>query len=117
MNIETGRPDHIEDYLVQLHTGQWFGWSDSKNKIYANLIIHDDTKSKPSESDCTAGLKTLQDNWDNINAAYKLKRRSEYKELKEQLDLLYHDMVADKGDKTGEWFKHIKSVKDANPKG
>ena len=44
------------------------------------------------------------------------KRASEYKKLKEQLDLLYHDMVADKGDKTGEWFKHIKAVKDANPK-
>jgi len=44
-------------------------------------------------------------------------RANEYKELKEQLDLLYHDMVADKGDKTGEWFKHIKAVKDANPKG
>ena len=44
------------------------------------------------------------------------KRANEYKELKEQLDLLYHDMVADKGDKTGEWFKHIKAVKDANPK-
>jgi hypothetical protein len=45
------------------------------------------------------------------------KRADEYPELKEQLDLLYHDMVADKGDKTGEWFKHIKAVKDANPKG
>jgi hypothetical protein len=44
------------------------------------------------------------------------KRAGEYKELKEQLDLLYHDMVADKGDKTGEWFKHIKAVKDANAK-
>ena len=44
------------------------------------------------------------------------KRVVEYKDLKEQLDLLYHDMVADKGDKTGEWFKHIKAVKDANPK-
>ena len=43
-------------------------------------------------------------------------RASEYPELKEQLDLLYKDMLADKGDKTGEWFKHIKAVKDANPK-
>jgi len=43
-------------------------------------------------------------------------RAVEYKELKEQLDLLYKDMLADKGDKTGEWFKHIKAVKDANPK-
>ena len=64
MNIQTGRPDHIEDYLVSLHTGQWFGWSDSKNKIYANLIIHDDSKSKPSESDCTSGLATLQSDYD-----------------------------------------------------
>ena len=44
-------------------------------------------------------------------------RASEYPELKEQLDLLYKDMVADKGDKTGEWFKAVKKVKDDNPKG
>ena len=43
-------------------------------------------------------------------------RASEYKQIKEQLDLLYHDMTADKGDKTGEWYTHIKAVKDANPK-
>jgi hypothetical protein len=58
------RPTHIEDYLVTLHTGQWFGWSDAKNKVYANLIIHDDSKSKPSESDCTSGLATLQSDYD-----------------------------------------------------
>ena len=63
MNIN-GRPDHIEDYLMQLHSGQWFGWSDSKNKVYANLIIHDDSKSKPSESDCTTGLATMQSDFD-----------------------------------------------------
>ena len=50
------RPTHIEDYLASLHTGQWFGWSDVYNKIYANLIIHDDTKSKPSEQECIAHL-------------------------------------------------------------
>jgi len=43
-------------------------------------------------------------------------RKSSYGTLENQLDLLYHDMLADKGDKTGEWFKHIKAVKDANPK-
>ena len=59
-----GRPNHIEDYLVKLHTGQWFGWSDPKNKVYANLIIHDDSKDKPSESDCTTGLATLQSDYD-----------------------------------------------------
>ena len=50
-----GRADHIEDYLVTVRTGQWFGWSDSKNKIYANLIVHDGG-SKPTEKECTDGL-------------------------------------------------------------
>ena len=59
-----GRPNHIEDYLVRLHTGQWFGWSDPKNKVYANLIILDDSKDKPSESDCTNGLAQLQSDYD-----------------------------------------------------
>jgi len=64
-----GKANHIEDYLVTLHTGQWFGWSDPKNKIYANLIILDDTKSKPSESDCTNGLATMQSNFDTAATA------------------------------------------------
>jgi len=55
----------------------------------------------------------------NTREALKLvlgKRAKEYKELKEQLDLLYHDMTAGKLDNTGEWHKHIKKVKDDNPK-
>ena len=115
MEKGTGRPNHIEDYLITVRTGQWFGWSDSKNKVYANLIVHDGG-SKPSESDCTNGLKTLQDAWDAEYDSYKSKRRTAYKTVVDQLDLLYHDMVADKGDKSGEWFKHIKAVKDANAK-
>ena len=111
-----GRPIHIEAYLVTVRVGQLFGWKDSKNKIYENLIVHDGG-SKPSEADCTNGLKALQDAWDTENATYRLNRASEYKELKEQFDLLYHDMTAGKGDSTGEWYKHIKAVKDANPKG
>ena len=58
-----GRYNHFEDVLADLHRGQWFGWSDSKNKIYANLIVHDGG-SKPTETECTDGLKTLQDAWD-----------------------------------------------------
>ena len=60
-----GSHSHIEDYLAQLHGGQWFGWSDSKNKVYANLVILDSSKSKPSESDCTTGLADLQTAYDN----------------------------------------------------
>ena len=76
MNFETGRPDHIEDYLMTVRIGQWFGWSDSKDKIYANLIVHDGG-SKPSEADCTAGLKALQDAWDVENDTYKSKSRAD----------------------------------------
>ena len=43
-------------------------------------------------------------------------RQDSYPALGEQLDLLYHDMTADKGDKTGEWYKAVKKVKDDNPK-
>jgi len=39
-----------------------------------------------------------------------------YPELKEQLDLLYKDLVAGKVDATGDWAKKIKKVKDDNPK-
>jgi len=62
---DNNRPDHIGDYLARLHSGQWFGWSDSKNKVYANLVILDSSKSKPSESDCTTGLAALQTAFDN----------------------------------------------------
>ena len=92
MDILTGRPDHIEDYLITVRTGQWFGWSDSKNKIYANLIVHDGG-SKPTESDCTNGLKALQDAWDLENNSYKSKRRDEYPSVVDQLDLIYHSGI------------------------
>ena len=81
MNIN-GRPTHIEDYLAQLHNGQWFGWSDSKNKVYANLIIHDDSKSKPSESDCTTGLATLQSDYDTAATANTNNKTSATNKLK-----------------------------------
>ena len=65
------KPTHIEDYLISLHTGQWFGWSDSKNKVYANLIIHDASKTKPTEQECIDGLAQLQSAYDTAktNAA------------------------------------------------
>ena len=47
---------------------------------------------------------------------YQRDRADAYPELKEQLDLLYHDMTAGKGDKTGEWYKAVNKVKTDNPK-
>ena len=76
-----------------------------------NLIILDGSKSKPSELDCNNGLQALQDKWDLENTGYKFNRSESYPKIKEQLDLLYHDMTADKLDATGEWHKAIKKVK------
>ena len=70
--------------------------------------------AKPSDSQI-ASYDTAGNTTEALNVILETRRIS-YPELKEQLDLLYKDMVADKGDKTGEWFKHIKAVKDANPK-
>jgi hypothetical protein len=77
------RPNHIEDYLVQLHTGQWFGWSDSKNKVYANLIIHDDSKTKPTEQECIDGLATMQSNFDTAKTNAINKKASGKQKLKD----------------------------------
>ena len=64
MDFKTGRANHIEDYLVTVRDGQWFGWSDAKNKVYANLIVHDGG-SKPTEQECIDGLATLQSDFDD----------------------------------------------------
>ena len=47
---------------------------------------------------------------------YVIKREANYPSLGEQLDLLYHDMTSDKGNKTGEWYKAIAKVKSDYPK-
>ena len=58
-------------------------------------------------------------------AAYKLDQQDNnysrarvdaYPSIGDQLDMLYHDMAADKGDKSGDWFAAVKKVKDDNPK-
>jgi len=78
-----GRADQIEDYLVSLHTGQWFGWSNPENKIYANLIIHDDSKTKPTEQECMDGLAKLQSNFDTEKINNENKKASAISKLKE----------------------------------
>ena len=75
---DDGRPDHIEDALVVLHSKQWFTWTDSKNKIYANLklaekvgidgnIVNNPITELPTENEVNAKLKELQDAWDSEN--------------------------------------------------
>tara|TARA_R100000742_G_C4168162_1_gene7385 strand:- start:22 stop:342 length:321 start_codon:yes stop_codon:yes gene_type:complete len=53
---------------------------------------------------------------DKQDNGYKRARIEAYAAIGDQLDMIYHDMVADKGDKSGDWFAAIKKVKDDNPK-
>ena len=73
------RPDNIEYALAVMNTGQWFTWTDSKNKIYANLrltekvgingnIVDNPITELPTEDAVNAKLKELQDEWDSNNA-------------------------------------------------
>ena len=103
-----GRAENIEDYLVTVRSGQWFGWSDVTNKIYANLVVLDGG-SKPTESDCTTGLKALQDAWDLENNSYKSKRRAEYAKFEDQFDQIYNEGI-------DAWKAAIKVIKDKYPK-
>ena len=111
MDFPSGRPNHIEDYLITVRTGQWFGWSDSSNKIYSNVIVHDGG-SKPTEKQCTDGLKALQDAWDLENDSYRSKRRAAYPSQQEQFDMQYWDQV----NGTTTWKDAIAKVKADYPK-
>ena len=108
MDYLTGRANHIEDYLVTVRAGQWFGWSDPSNKIYANLVVLDGD-SKPTEKECTDGLAALQAAWDLENDSYKSKRRAEYPDYASQLDDIYHNGI-------NGWKATIKAIKDKYPK-
>ena len=117
-----GRADHIEDYLITVRLGQWFGWSDSKNKIYANLRLHDKVWNSdgsalidnpvtelPTESVINTKLAEIQAAWDSRNAEYKLNRRKEYPSVVDQLDDIYHNGI-------DAWKATIKATKDKYPK-
>ena len=128
MDYKTGRVNHIEDVLVDLHQGQWFNWSDSKNKIYANLILTekmgvdgeliDNPYSLPTEKSLTDALAQVQSDFDTQE--YARNRQDEYPSTGDQLDLLWH--AIDTGDwtaakvKTTDFYTKLKKVKDDNPK-
>ena len=83
----TNRPETLEDYLAQLHSGQWFGFQNlngnEANKTYANLIIHDSSKTKPTEQECTDGLAQLQADYDQAITDKETKRASAKQKLQD----------------------------------
>ncbi len=70
--------------------------------------------AKPSDSQIASYDSAA--NTEETNNGVRATRRHSYGSIGDQLDMLYKDMAAGKGDSTGEWFKAVKKVKDDNPK-
>ena len=87
-------------------------------EIYSNIVWNPevDPAKIPSQANVEAKLKELEKQY--ADNEYQRKRLEEYNAigLGEQLDMIYHDMAAGKGDKTGEWYKAVNKVKTDNPK-
>ena len=45
--------------------------------------------------------------WEEQQFGYIQARQEAYGSIGDQLDMLYHDMTAGKGDKTGDWYKAV----------
>ena len=108
MDKFTGRPNHLEDYLVTVREGCWYTWSDFQNRTYSALVVTDGG-TKPTEKECTDGLAAMQAAWDLENDIYKSKRRDEYPSIQDQLDDIYHNGI-------DAWKATIKAIKDKYPK-
>ena len=105
-NEEMISNDALSKWLETNHDGKWerhFGTFDS--------IVWNSGEVAPAESTWTSD-KTTHEN----SEKGRILRSGKYPGFGEQLDLLYHDMLADNGNKTGTWFAAVKAVKDANPK-
>ena len=114
------RPSHIEDVLIHIHPGQWFGWSDSSNKTYANLVIHSKVNGvpvsydKPSKSSLTTALAKAQADWDAT--VYARTRALEYPSLATFLEAYTEKEIG--GDST-KWDAYViayNKVRTDNPK-
>jgi len=95
----------LENYLVGLHTGQWFGFDGEHT--YANLVIHSDD-TKPTEQECIDGVTALQTIYDNNQ--YQRDRATEYPAIADQLDDIFHNGIDG-------WKATIQLTKDKYPKG
>ncbi len=77
--------------------------------------VYHDSQTPPTEESIQAKLKELQDDYDSKK--YQRDRADSYPKLGDQLDMLFHAIDAGKVDKTSDFYKSLKAVKDKYPKG
>ena len=88
--------------------------SSSFGVIGDRIKWNDPDNKQPTDKEINDKIVELQAEYDAKK--YQRDRAPNYPAIQEQLDLLYHDMTAGKGDKTGEWYKAVNKVKTDNPK-
>ena len=106
------RPQHIEDVLIPLHSGQWFGWSDAQNKVYDNLVIHS-ADEKPTKEWLETELTNQQSAYDND---YARKRKAEYPTTDELIVALWESVVEERMAAVTALEAARQAVKVAHPK-
>ena len=74
--------EYLNTALAKMHSGQWFGWkkdyTGSERMSYENIIVHDNSITKPTEDAVNAKIQELKDAEtqkanDKISAQNKLK--------------------------------------------
>ena len=106
------KPEHIEDVLVHLHSGQWFGWN-NKDKVYANLVIHGD-QEKPTEEWLEAELKSQQDAYDAQD--YARARETAYPSVADFMEAYTEKEIGGVSTKWDAYVIAYNKVRTDNPK-
>ena len=96
---ERGRPTHYEIALANIHHGEWWYWTDNKNRIYENLRLYekiwidgklvDNPYTLPTKNELDIKLAEVQAAWDIKYDSYKSKRKAEYPTIEELVVALY----------------------------
>ena len=98
-------------YLAQLHTGQWWTWKDpSADQTHENVQVLDKSKKLPSKSECEAGIKALQAEWDEREIDQQ--RQSAYQAESDPLFFKYQAGEATEQD----WLDKRNEIKARIPK-
>jgi len=98
------RPENYDSILRALHPSQsWYGYSDSDNRIYENIIIHPEVwdsgqdkmvlnpHEKPTKEFLDSELAQLQSEYDSQE--YARNRRNEYPSIEECIHAILDDQL------------------------
>jgi hypothetical protein len=118
--------------VFNVSDGSWHHATNALDKFYANSADHIGVEVEEYDPAYTYtyenGVVVKGDMWtvseedaamieaDRVANLHKQARMMKYPNVKEQLDMLFHDIHNGTLDTSGEFYTAIKAVKDAHPK-